>query len=137
MVSMTDITWKYIKPLASETAIDEFEQENNIIFPSDLKSCLIKNNGGRPSKNIFDTECSKEKVFKALLSFNKSDIENIYMVFLVLDNEKKGLVPFASDPSGDLLCLRNNAIVLYLHETGGLEKVANSFSELLSKLYSF
>lgn len=134
---MSDITWKYIKPLNSKTSINDFERENGIIFPSDLKKSFIKNNGGRPSKNIFDTDRSKEKVFKALLSFNKSDPENIYIVFSVLNKEKKGLVPFASEPSGDSLCLQDNAIVLYLHETGDIEKVANSFSELLSKLYSY
>jgi DNA-binding beta-propeller fold protein YncE len=134
---MSDITWKYIKPLDSETLINDFERENGIIFPSDLKNCFVKNNGGRPSKNVFDTDCSKEKVFKTLLSFNKSDPENIYMVFSVFDKERNRLIPFASDPSGDLLCLQNDNIVLYLHETGSIEKVADSFSELLSKLYSF
>ena len=132
----SDITWEYVKPLSSITLIDDFERENNITFPPDLKSCLLKNNGGRPSKNTFDTKRSKEKVFKALLSFNKSDLETIYMVYPVLDEEKKGLIPFASDPGGDILCIQNNAVVLYSHETGGIEKVSNSFTELLSKLYS-
>ena len=133
---MGDITWKYVKPLASETLVDDFERENNIIFPEDLKKCLIKNNGGRPSKNIFDTKRYKEKVFKALLSFNKTDLETIYMVYPILKEEKKELIPFASDPSGDILCIHNNAVVLYSHETGGIEKAADSFTELLSKLYS-
>lgn len=133
---MSNITWEFVKPLSSATLIDDFELENNVSFPDDLKNCLTKNNGGRPSKTIFDTKRSKEKVFKALLSFNKSDLETIYMVYPLLKEEKKGLLPFASDPFGDIFCIQNNAVVLYSHETGKIEKIANSFTELLSKLYS-
>jgi len=131
---MSDITWKYTKPLGSKTLIEDFERENNITFPDDLKDCLVKNNGGRPSKCIFDTEREKEKVFNSLLSFNKSDIETIYMAFPIPEAGKK-LVPFATDPSGDFICVQDNAIVLYSHETGAVEKIADSFTEFLSKLY--
>ena len=132
---MSDISWEYVKPLKSKNLIDDFERENNISFPEDLKNCLIKNNGGRPSKNIFDAKRSKENVFKALLSFNKSDPETIYMVYSVLNEEKNGLIPFAGDPSGDFICIYKNEVVLYSHETGKIEKAAASFTELLSKLY--
>jgi len=128
--------WSYVKPLACETVVSDFERDNDVEFPEDLKSCLVQNNGGRPSRNLFDIERrSKENVFKALLSFNKSDVETIYMAFPV-PKEGQKLIPFASTPSGDLICMRDNAIVLYSHETGGVEKIADSFKELLSKLYS-
>jgi len=132
---MSDITWSYIKRLTLETLIADFERENNVVFPDDLKACLAKNNGGRPSRNLFDTKRSKENVFKALLSFNESDPETVYMAFPIHGTGKQ-LVPFASTPSGDLICIRDNAIVLYSHETGDVEKAADSFTELLSKLYS-
>lgn len=133
---MKNITWKYIKPLISQTAISEFEKEADISFPDDLRNCLVSNNGGRPSMNVFDTKRYKEKTIKALLSLNKTDTENIFSVYSALNSEMKGLVPFASDPGGDFLCLYNNEIVLYFHETNDIEKIANSFTEFLSKLYS-
>jgi len=133
---MTNISWKYIKPLISRTAVSDFEKEAGIMIPDDLKQCLESNNGGRPSKNVFDTEHYKEKEMKALLSFNKTDTENIYAVYSAMKGEIKGLVPFASDPGGDFLCLYKNKIVLYFHETNAVEKVADSFTEFLSKLYS-
>jgi hypothetical protein len=132
---MADITWKYIKELANKMAVEDFEKAHNISLPSELKDCIKKNNGGRPNKAVFDTDKSKERVFKTLLSFNESDMENIYKFFPIIQTHSKSLIPFASDPGGNFLCIKDKKIVLFLHETTSLEKVADSFNELLDKLY--
>jgi cell wall assembly regulator SMI1 len=132
---MANITWKYIKPLSKTDAIENFEKKNGISFPSDLKKCIKANNGGRPSSTVFDTNDSKERVFKALLSFNESDAENIYKYFPIINSHSNNLIPFASDPFGNYICLKDSKVVLFLHETGKLEYIADSFSCLLEKLY--
>ena len=133
---MAEITWKYVKPLSNVNAVEDFEKQNHVQFPLNLKQCLKDNNGGRPSLNVFDTDKSKERVFKALLSFNEADAENIYKFFPIIYSQSHGrLLPFASDPSGNYLCLQGTKIVLFLHEDETEEGVADSFSELLEKLY--
>jgi len=130
-----NLTWKYVKELKDLNAIFDFEKEHGVLFPEDLKEYIIKYNGGRPSKSIFDTATEKGHVFKVLLSFNKEDRETIFTIYEVLKKEDSSLLPFASDPAGNFLCIKDGKVVLYLHETGGVEKVANSFSELIEKLY--
>ena len=132
---MAKITWKYVKPLSKSTAIEDFERKNNVSLPSDLKECIKANNGGRPSFNVFDTADSKDRVFKTLLSLNESDVENIYKFFVIINSQLKDLIPFASDPFGNYLCLQNNKIVLFLHETRQLEYVSDTFSAFLAKLH--
>jgi cell wall assembly regulator SMI1 len=130
------IVWKYVKPLQNSSAIDEFEKTQGVNFPTDMKICLKANNGGRPMTNIFDTDTSKGRVFGALFSFNKEDNDNIYTIFSVLQNENKDLLPFARDPAGNILCVLYGKVVLWLHETGTYEIVAESFTLFLDKLYT-
>jgi len=132
---MADITWKYVKPLSKTDAIENFEKKNGVSLPSDLKKCIKANNGGRPSFTVFDTNVSKERVFKTLLSFNESDAENIYKYFPIIHSHSNSLIPFASDPFGNYICLQDSKVVLFLHETGKSEYIADSFSSLLEKLY--
>jgi hypothetical protein len=132
---MANSTWKYVKALTVGTAIEDFEGEHHISLPQDLKQCMKTNNGGRPVKNGFDTETSKGRVFKTLLSFNPSDAESMQKYFPIVRSEKSTLIPFASDPGGNFLCLQNGEVVLFLHETGAVESVAKSFTALLEKLY--
>jgi len=132
---MTEITWKYVKPLLKASAVEDFEKEHNISFPPDLKECIKTNNGGRPSRNVFDTANSTDRVFKSLLSFNESDAESVYKFFSIIRSQSNDLTPFASDPFGNYLCLKGNKIVLFLHETGQSEYVSDTFSSLLAKLH--
>ncbi|GHU51885.1 SMI1/KNR4 family protein [Bacilli bacterium] len=133
---MDKFEWKYVNKLNNVSAIDDFEQAHGIKFHTDLKECMKKNNGGRPTKNIFDTEKSTGEVFGALLSFNASDPDNIFDIFSILQKEDKNLIPFARDPAGNYLCVLCGKIVFWLHETNTYENVADTFSELLCKLYT-
>jgi hypothetical protein len=132
---MTEMTWKYVKPLLKVSSIEDFEKENDVSFPPDLKKCIKTNNGGRPSRNIFDTANSTDRVFKSLLSFNESDAESVYKIFPIIRSQSNYLTPFACDPFGNYLCLKDSKIVLFIHETGQSEYVSDTFSELLAKLH--
>lgn len=112
--------------------IREAERTYNIKLPEDYKRTVLLNNNARPESGIFDTEKSKEHVFKSLLSLDKSDLETIYKCHPYGTN----LYPFGIDPAGNLLCFDKFGVVWYwLHETETKEKVANSFTEFINNLY--
>lgn len=129
-----DITW-FLTTKVTEDRISYVESICGITLPSDLRELILFANDGMPSKEIFDTEKSKGHVFKKLLSFNKEDIENIYTPIEVLKKENPSLFPFASDPAGNFICLQKGKVVLWLHESGDIEYVADSVSSLLGLLY--
>lgn len=63
--------WKYVKLLNDDKSIADIEQKYNVKIPEYLKDIIMRYNGGRALKNIFDTKNSKEKVFKNLNIFVK------------------------------------------------------------------
>ncbi len=126
--------WKYIKPLKEEGVIEKFETLHNIKLPDDLKDVIKKYNGGRPEWKLYDTEKENDKVFKTLLSFNREDIENIY-TYCDIDTTIKGMIPFASDPAGNLFVLKDGKIFLWDHELDAVTFLADSFTEFLNKLH--
>ncbi|WP_424407024.1 SMI1/KNR4 family protein [Pasteurella sp. PK-2025] len=131
---MKEITWKYVKALKDNNAITKLENEVKQILPEDLKQTIKEFNNGRPSFKQFDTPSIKGCEFKKLLSLNAEDTENIFG-FLKIDTNIHELLPIASTPSGDLVCLHENKIVYWYHETDSVEYLANSFSEFLNSLY--
>ena len=56
--------WKYVKNI-NENEIVEVEKKYNINLPESLKNIILKYNGGRPDRRIFDTTTSKERVIKS------------------------------------------------------------------------
>ena len=126
--------WKYVKELKDKTVIENLEKISNITIPTDLKQLIIKYNGGRPNKNVFDTTCSKERVMKSLISYNKEDKENIYLYTEFFDEK---LLPFAVTEFGDIVCynLNTNIIELYLHEQDKCEKICDNIIEFFDRLY--
>ena len=54
---MSDLTWKYVKPLRFDNVVSDFLRLHNISLPDPLLACITKNNGGRPSK--VKSMCSK------------------------------------------------------------------------------
>ena len=130
--------WKYIKKLATNSLIEDFECLAKYVFSEDFKKCVIENNGGRPNKKAFDTSKTKEREIKSLLSFNKEDKETVWKIF---DWNKEELrdryIPFAIDNYGNIICFdaNNDHVVFVNHENLDVEEVANSFSEFISVLY--
>ena len=126
--------WKYVKKLNDLNAVENFETTYNVKFPSDLKDIIKKYNGGRPELKLFDTSTETGKDFKTLLSFNKTDIENIY-IFCDDASSVREMLPFASDPAGNLFVLKDGKIFFWNHETDSTSFLADSFTEFLNMLY--
>jgi hypothetical protein len=133
---MNNIAWDYSIPLTNENALAKFELENNVKLPQDLKECIENNNAGMPNLNIFNTDKTKGRTIKALLSFNREDEENIYdFLSLFMKDGKLKRIPFALDSFGNFICLEDNNIVIWLHETDTTEYIAKDFTEFLNLLY--
>lgn len=131
--------WKYIKPIKSLQLIDDFEEQFNFKFPNDYKDCVSKNNGGRPSKKIFDTVDTKEHELASLLSFNRDDRETIWAVNERDDESfQASYIAFATDCSGNLICFNkcDSSIIFLNHETNTKENITNRFSDFINSLYS-
>ena len=126
--------WKYVKPLNNPNAIEEFEKAHGVIFPEDLKEIIKCYNGGRPELKLYDTATEKDKEFKTLLSFNETDIENIYK-YCDVDSSNKTMIPFASDSAGNLFVLKDGKICFWNHETDSVQFLSDTFSDFLGALH--
>ena len=132
------MNWNYVKPLKSANLINEFENLVGYEFPKDFKEFVMQYNGGRPEHKTFDTDSTEERVFNDLLSFNKEDISTIWKTN---EGNIEGLpdkyVVFADDPFGNLICFDkdNDNVIFWNHDDESVEHIANTFTELLDKLY--
>ncbi|MDW4511787.1 SMI1/KNR4 family protein [Priestia megaterium] len=127
----------------------EVEKKFGVKFPMDYIDCILENHEGYPSRNAFDYGKVKGAAFNHLLSFNQQEIDYLVQVREnIKDRLVDGVYPFADTPGGDYLCFdyrtneANPCIVYWDHELAhedpekGLFFVANTFTELLSKLYN-
>lgn len=121
---MDKILWKYVKPLKNEEIIKNFLQEHNIELPKQLIECITKNNGGRPSTYLFDTNKGKEYVFQSLFSYNYEDKNSIYKIYSSIF-ENSILYPLGIDASGNIVCYHQEkkTYVLWKHENDELEDI--------------
>ena len=131
---MREMAWRYVKPLSNPSSVDEFEKAHGVSFPDDLKCVLVAHNGGRPSLRYYDLPTGRDKEFKALLSFNPDDRETIYKRYPV-ESKNGSLLPFASDPAGNLLVVKDGGIGLWDHERDSAVFVAPSFTAFMGLLH--
>ncbi len=131
------MNWKYVKPIKDENSISDFEKEHGYSFPESFKETVKKYNGGRPEKDAYDTEMAKERTIKSLLSFNRTDKENIWKLSENLEGIPKKYVTFAIDHFGNFICFDadDGSIAFVDHETANSEKISDDFAAFLDKLY--
>lgn len=132
------MNWKYVKALKSENAIKEFESTFKFEFPDSFKEVVANYNGGRPEKDVYDTNKTKERTIKSLLSFNKDDKETIWKIAEWNKDElKSDFIAFAIDHFGNLVCfsVSDKSVIFMDMETLKTETIANDFSAFLDKLY--
>lgn len=129
--SGSGIEWKYKVDLKDDKSFAELEK-SGISVPGNLKSFIKKNNAATPSKYKFKAG-DKERVFGAVLSFNKGDSDNVFTAVKAIGD--KSLTPFAVDSFGNYICLQGGKVVFWDHETGSVESTGKSLSGLVSSLY--
>lgn len=130
--------WKYVKELQSVDLIDDYEGFVKYVFCDSFRKCVIANNGGRPSKRVFDTDKAKERELKSFLSFNRKDRETVWKIYEWSKEELTNkYIPFGIDNFGNLICFdaKNDKIVFVNHEDMSIETIADSFDNFMSHLY--
>lgn len=135
---MKENNWKYVKNNISRDDLVRFEKSSGIHFDEKLCDFILRHNNGRPEKNCFDTDRSKERVFSKLLSFNSQDKENVFSVFESGLIENEDLVAIASDPFGNFICLDKNddsIVVFWNHDDLSTELIKRSFMDFIGELY--
>ena len=135
---MNKMQWKYTKPLVSVKQIGDFEKAYSFSFDDIYRDYVRQYNGGRPSPNAFDTEKSKARSIKALLSFNKSDKENIWdMNAWIKEAIENRYVAFGIDSFGNLICFEkfSDDVIFWNHENGSIEIITKGFGNFINSLY--
>lgn len=131
-----NIVWKYKIDLADENVFSEIEKSREIKIPDAMKTLILEGNAATPEKYNFMVG-STERVFGAMLSFNKNenDTDTVYTALEVVDD--KELLPFAIDPFGNYICLHlcSEEVVFWNHETGEVESTGKKLDDFLESLY--
>jgi len=116
--------------------IREFEKTNSFTFPQEFVCVVMENNYDRPLPNSIDSVRGKELSIKALLSFIRTDIENIWdFTEILLNNGTKNRIPFAIDDFGNLFCFDTNMNIFLLDFDENVEiSICQSFEQLMKNL---
>lgn len=141
---MTILVWSYAKKTIARENVQEVEGFLGVRFPESYVSCVLENNGGRPSPFLFECDNRKDAVFESLLRVESNHKYGIVMTSQRLAGVLPGgCVPFAADPFGNLLCFKypchgTPPVVFWDHEQSGaasITPVCGSFDALLEMLH--
>lgn len=132
-----NIVWKYKIEVANKNVFAEIEKERGIKIPDELKNFIMNANAATPSKYNFMAG-NVEKVFGAVLSFNRGEADTDSVFAAISTVEDKKLLPFGIDPFGNYICysLDSKAIVFWDHETNNTTVVCDRLTEFLDSLYN-
>lgn len=96
------------EPLA-EIDLDSLEQQLGLDLPNDYRSFLLSTNGGYPVPNGFaipDNPVDEHGLVHYFLCIDNDDVYNLMdWAERYKDRIPEGLVPIATDPGGNLICL--------------------------------
>ena len=135
---MRKIEWQFADEPVSEEEVEKIGDEMGFEFPKDYRSCVTVNNGANVEPHLFNIG-NRQKVFGTLLSYEKGNDEYIVDVYNCYRNTlPNGVVPFAFDPSGNLICFdykehKDNPIVVFWEHEEAWEKEMLMDEEGLTK----
>jgi hypothetical protein len=123
--------------------INMIEEYFKIKLPNDYKECEFKFDGGYPIPNRFLVE-GKEEIFNNLISLRDNNLIDVYQD--IPDKLDNGIIPFAEDPFGNLICFdyridKVPKVVFWEHELAyenkacSIKYVCNTFSDLIGMLH--
>lgn len=139
---MTEIKWKYAGPSISEEDIRSLEGTLAVALPVDYKSFIREHDGARPKPNAVELSGGRELVMERLLRIEAGIKGNLTSTADALKKrDQQSLVPFGSDPFGNLFCFKYSgrtakAVVFWNHESNTSSMICGTFSELLESLHT-
>nr|WP_321232909.1 ankyrin repeat domain-containing protein [uncultured Psychroserpens sp.] len=123
----------------TEKDISKFEQDIDVKLPKDYKKFILKNNGGRPTLNIFETLGGEyESDIQFFFGITEEGIYDLRRNQTNLPNNLIGkFLPIAIDSGGNLILLQldSNTVHFFDHEIEEIVTISNSFKEFLKDLY--
>ena len=147
-----------IYPLPTDALLQEREVAWRVKLPDDYKKFIMRNNGFRPSKNLFSLRNRSFLIerFLCILENTKDNPLGMYDIDVVMSQLDERLfvhedilgfelVPIAALFGGDFVCLNyvneteNPSICIWYHEESydlepAIEFLANNFTEFLAML---
>lgn len=139
-----DLEWRNCKRPATEEQIRGVERELKISFPLDFRECLAACQGGTPRKNAFLIADPRIGSFVsgigAMLNLKDRDADAILSAIRGLGAQlPKGLIPFADDGGGDLVCLDyrdrpEEPSIVYWQRDGDIVPLAHTFTGFIEIL---
>jgi len=131
-----NIEWKYKIDLVDRSVFDDIGKKRGITIPKELKTLISEGNAATPDKYNFMVG-STERIFGAVLSFNKDDqdVDTVYTALEVID--ETNLLPFGIDSFGNYICLdlRVNEVVFWNHEVDAVDSTGKNLKDFLESLY--
>lgn len=131
-----NMTWKYKIDMKNLQAFADVEKFRGILIPEELKNFVAEHNAATPSRHHFMVRAT-ERVFGAVLSFEKNETEADTVYPALEAVEDKNLLPFAIDPFGNYICyqLNEKQIVYWDHENDAVTTTGKSLKEFIESLY--
>ena len=122
----------------SKDQLLELEEKIGVIFPNDYKDFLLKNNGGRPSLNVFRT---LDQSYESDIQFLFGVTEGVYDIYEVF-KKLKSVIPeskiaIAIDSGGNyvLLDLVTHRIFFFDHDIEEIFLISETFTDFIDNLF--
>lgn len=118
--------------------IANVERKNKFIFPQEIKSFLLANNGGQPNKTIY-TQNSQDYVVDFFLPIKSTEFEDLTYSATITDLSDiipNTVIPFAIDPFGNYFVFDKAEGKIYFLEMEevALSLLASDFESFISSL---
>lgn len=123
---------------ADESILQAVERKLGVTLPADYRKTILTNSGGVPDKRVFAVR-GQERVFSRLLSAEADRHPNLVDALAWTEGGSRRLVPFATDPFGNMLCFAyvtdDFCTVAFAEaESGEITPVSPSFTAFLCLL---
>ncbi|NMD71269.1 SMI1/KNR4 family protein [Bacillus sp. DNRA2] len=124
---MSNIQWRSWDDPVTKIEVEKVGEKLGVKLPLEYIEIAMNYNGAHVSPDLFQVD-GKERVFGTLLTFDTEDDEYILEVFNdYKDTIPKKIIPFAFDPSGNLICFdyknhEDNPIVVFWEHENAWEK---------------
>lgn len=118
--------------------IADVERKYKFVFPQEIKSFLLANNGGQPNKTIY-TQNSQDYVVDFFLPIKSKEFEDLTFSTTMTDLSDiipNTVMPFAMDPFGNYFVFDKAEGKIYFLEMEEvtLTLLANDFDSFISAL---
>ena len=134
VLKMSNVKWTRISPVIEvQDQVEKFEQDYNVILPSDFKSFVYENNYGTPTPDSISVSGFGDTDVKRLLSYISNDTETVYQVIKYFIPNK--LIPFAADSYGNYFCFHGDKVVFWDHETDEQYDMGCTFTGFLQMIH--